>query len=62
MTEGLDLRRFRPEDRPAVVDLHQLALRDAGAFAGRGAWEADLGERASLSSASSTNGWSRWER
>ena len=44
MTEGLDLRRFRPEDRPAVIDLQQIALRDAGAFAGRGAWDADLGE------------------
>jgi ribosomal protein S18 acetylase RimI-like enzyme len=40
----LQLRRYLPEDHDVVVELHQLALRDTGAFADRGAWDADLDE------------------
>jgi GNAT superfamily N-acetyltransferase len=41
MTELL-LRRALPTDRDAIVELHYLALRTAGADAGPGPWDDDL--------------------
>ncbi len=42
LAAGLRLRRYRPADRAAVRELHDLALVDAGAHAGSGEWDADL--------------------
>jgi GNAT superfamily N-acetyltransferase len=41
MTEPL-LRRALPTDRDAIIELHYLALRAAGADAGPGPWDDDL--------------------
>ena len=41
MTEIL-LRRALPSDRDAIIELHYLALRDAGTDAGPGPWNDDL--------------------
>jgi ribosomal protein S18 acetylase RimI-like enzyme len=38
----LELRRFREADAPAVVQLHELALTEAGAHVRDGSWDADL--------------------
>lgn len=38
----LSVRRYRPGDRQAVWDLHNLALHDAHAHGGNGPWDADL--------------------
>ncbi|MBT0768395.1 GNAT family N-acetyltransferase [Kineosporia sp. J2-2] len=39
---GTILRRARPGDHDAVIDLHLTALRAAGADAGPGPWDDDL--------------------
>ena len=36
------LRRYREEDREAVLELHNLALEQAGAHLGNGPWDDDL--------------------
>ena len=41
-TGGLELRRFEAGDARAVRELHELALRQAGAHLGRGPWDDDL--------------------
>jgi GNAT superfamily N-acetyltransferase len=38
----LELRRFEDADGPAVRDLHDVALADAGAHLGNGPWDDDL--------------------
>lgn len=42
MTAGLELRSFRDCDAAAVLELHDLALEQAGVHGGRGPWEDDL--------------------
>jgi ribosomal protein S18 acetylase RimI-like enzyme len=38
----LEIRGYRPSDRAAVWDLHNLALNEVGAHAGNGPWDDDL--------------------
>jgi GNAT superfamily N-acetyltransferase len=38
----LHIRRYQAGDHNAVVTLHNLALKDAGAHMGEGPWDADL--------------------
>jgi ribosomal protein S18 acetylase RimI-like enzyme len=38
----LTIRRYQLVDQEAVWELHNLALRQAGAFAGNGPWDDDL--------------------
>ena len=38
----LTIRPFRPADAETVWELHNVALRDAGAHAGNGPWDEDL--------------------
>ncbi len=40
--EALSIRRYEPRDREAVWNLHNVALRDAGAHLGNGEWDDDL--------------------
>ena len=41
MTDSLTLRRYRPADRDRVLDLHERAMRDVGAYV-EGVPEPDL--------------------
>ena len=38
----LTLRRFEPDDLPAVIRVHRLAMIHANAYRGPGPWEEDL--------------------
>ena len=38
----MSFRPYQPQDLGQVKDLHELALRDAGAFATSGSWDRDL--------------------
>lgn len=41
-SDNLTVRRWRPEESEAVVALHIVGLKDAGAYRGSGPWDADL--------------------
>ncbi len=41
-TQAIAIRRYRPGDREAVRNLHDVALNDVGAHLGTGPWDADL--------------------
>jgi ribosomal protein S18 acetylase RimI-like enzyme len=41
---GLEIRSYRPSDRAAVWELHNLALNEVGAHGGNGPWDDDLHE------------------
>ncbi|MHC4718468.1 MAG: GNAT family N-acetyltransferase [Planctomycetota bacterium] len=41
-TRQLRVRRYEPQDHDAVVALHNLALKDAGAYIADSPWDADL--------------------
>lgn len=42
MNPKLYIRRYRPQDKAAVWDLHNVALHQVGAHAGNGPWDDDL--------------------